>query len=249
MVERKPSGVRPRALPSVALLCMLPDCPMACVDTPNAFPFIVALGYPNGDCSTTFDEAPWPAEDLCSWTAQEAQINIAGMTGMSWTPPSGFGLDTLGAEICPVSCAAHNVYASCLSSAVVSVSSGSDSSAVYSWSLECNGIILAEGEAPYGPETHAAPPGAACTLTMSSDSYYGGWGGAEWSAPEWTDDTFQLASGFSGSGTFTIPIPSPSPPPLPPSPPPPLAPPLAPPRALWVAPTLTCRTPRSAEYL
>ena len=208
----------------------IPDCPMACVDTPNAFPFIAAMGNPNGDCSTTFNVAPWPAVEMCSWNAQAAQTNIAGMAGMSWTAPSGFGVDTLMAELCPVSCAAHNVYASCLSSAVVSVSSGSDSFASYSWSLECNGIILAQGPAPYGPEAHAAPPGAACTLYMYSDSYpYDGWDGAEWSAPEWTDETFQLASGSSGSGTFTIPIPSPSPPPLPSSPPPPLAPPLAPP--------------------
>ena len=83
-----------------------------CNDTPNAFPFLLAqpIGLPDGDCSTAIDLGNDPAS-LCESTAQEIADGIYATYWASWTPPAGFEMDALGAEICPATCAIYGVYA------------------------------------------------------------------------------------------------------------------------------------------
>ena len=132
-------------------------------------------------------------------------------------------------------------------SSIVSVSSDSYPSEV-SWTLSCTSdegpTYLYGGSSYY--ETHSAPFGSDCSLSLS-DSFGDGWQGAEWAAPGWVDETFSISSGSYYGAAFTIvggappsppllppsPLPPPSPPsPLPPPPPSPRPPPPPTPPAL-----------------
>ena len=90
-------------------------CPGAaalCADTPNVFPFVTTLGLPDGDCSTVMSDMPYAPALACAWTAQEAANEFSTALGVSWTPPTGFGMDALVAEMCPVACVTYgSVYA------------------------------------------------------------------------------------------------------------------------------------------
>ena len=72
-----------------------------------------------------------------------------------------------------------------------------------SWSLDCDdGTAPIVGGAPYSAYG-GREPFSVCTLTMS-DSAGDGWGGAEWSAPGWTNQSYTLANGATGSVSFTV---------------------------------------------
>ena len=100
------------------------------LDTPSAFPFVLVVGLPDGwslpdgDCPTVI---PFTGDILqtiyrdpalpvypglvCTWTAQELTKEALATFGASWTPPAGFEMDALVAEMCPATCATYGVYA------------------------------------------------------------------------------------------------------------------------------------------
>ena len=105
----------------------------------------------------------------------------------------------------------------------ISVSSGTQAHKV-SWSLDCEDLgSPITGGAPYS-EAKWVPSGGDCTLTMTNSYADGGWNGAEWSAPSWTDQTYSLQGAGTSPVTFSV-APAPPAPPPPPSPPPAPAPP------------------------
>ena len=101
-----------------------------------------------------------------------------------------------------------------------------------SWELTCDGLSAPiTGGSPY-EEMHAVLPGS-CSLVLM-DSYGDGWQGATWTAPGWTDRSFdclgdrQNVSFVVGFQPPSPPVPPSSPPPRPSPPAPPPMPPLAP---------------------
>ena len=72
------------------------------------------VGLPDGDCPTVI---PFTGDILqtiyrdpalpvypglvCTWTAQELTKEALATFGASWTPPAGFEMDALVAEMCP----------------------------------------------------------------------------------------------------------------------------------------------------
>ena len=106
-------------------------------------------------------------------------------------------------------------------SSMVTCSGGSWQSEVH-WTLSCTDGTHLSGGAPYdsGSPVYVAV-GAGCTLDMT-DSFGDGWNGNVWQG--W-QQTFSVPTGYSGTGSFTVAMPSPSmppgSPPQPPSPPPP----------------------------
>jgi len=114
----------------------------------------------------------------------------------------------------------------------------------------CDGLDgLITGGGP-SSETHSVSPGS-CTLHLM-DSYGDGWQGATWTAPDWTGESFTLASGYSDNFGFVIDTisyqPSP-PPPLPlPSPPPPSPPSPSPPAVLPPSMPTPCQDIQSSTW-
>ena len=141
--QQKTSGARLRALPLPFLFSALFSSPGAAalnsppreevkqsaaeamtgralqcriLDTPSAFPFVLVVGLPDGDCPTVIPFTRDPALPVypalvCTWTAQELTKEALATFGASWTPPAGFEMDALVAEMCPATCATYGVYA------------------------------------------------------------------------------------------------------------------------------------------
>ena len=73
----------------------------------------------------------------------------------------------------------------------ITVTSG-DSPSTVKWSLDCEGLVdPVVGGAPFDGMI-AVPPGE-CYLTMT-DTHCAGWNGAEWSAPGWTDESYNASA-------------------------------------------------------
>ena len=75
-----------------------------------------------------------------------------------------------------------------------------------SWELTCDGLATSiTGNVSYSA-THALSL-SSCNLQLW-DSYGDGWQGAVWTAPDWTDQNFTLASGYSSVVSFVASSPS-----------------------------------------
>ena len=178
----------------------------SCPDTPNVFPFIVAQGAPNGHCSTAFDDmTSQETSMMCSWTAQQAATNFVNEFGVSWTPPSGFGMDSLISEMCPNSCGACNDDASPSPSPGpdrrrLSEESGRRAKEVVAKEVVAKEVVAKEVVAAWAKEIGADHLDAKGGQRLPSGRRLSG--SAQWnpSAAGWG-----LSYGSSASVTFTVP--------------------------------------------
>ena len=180
----------------------------SCPDTPNVFPFAVALGAPNGHCSVSFggisnvvEEAP-SLEEMCSWTAQEAANSFTGMLSVSWTPPSGFGMDSLIAEMCPNSCGACNDGPSPSPSPSPSPGRRRLGKGSGHWAKE---VVAKEGVAAWAKEIEADLPDAEGGRRLAGGRHLSHDCAGDGQA-EWNPDTegWGLSCGRKAEVTFTV---------------------------------------------